>query len=75
MHRSSGALLGAELGATVMEVHSCVESGSVKQYVSLCSETFIMNSNTLLCLSVQSLFRQEEPSPENSRLLRACRRV
>lgn len=68
-------IAAAELGATAMEAHSCVKSGSVKQYVSLCSETFIISSNTLLCLSVHSLFRQEEPSPENSRLLRACRRV
>ncbi len=64
-------MAAAELGATIMEVHSCVESELVKQHVSLCFETFIMTSNTSLCLSVQSLFRQKEPNPENSRLLRA----
>lgn len=59
----------------LIEKHSCVESRSVKQYASFSSETFIMKCNTLQCLSVQSLFGQEKPSPENSRLLRACRRV
>lgn len=41
----------AELEATVMEVHSSAESGSVKQYVSLSSVTFIMNSNFTVFVS------------------------
>lgn len=61
------AAAAAELGVTVL--------WKVKQYAGLCPETFIMGCNALLCLSVPSLFGQDGPSPENSRLLGACSRV